>query len=331
MKILFIGNFQNGPGGEAADEAHLAREFENAGHTVYRVPRDEWREYVLEEFPHDKYKVPENIEVDVAIIAKWHHFFDGQFVDAIKVQYNCPAFYWVWDYMEGHSPDDWHMKMAKAADLYLSGELGLAEQYRKEGVRFYYLQFDVTDGEYFYEVARRKDIDVSYLGSCSNQNGRIDLLKEIKKEIPITIFGYDTEEWKKQGFENVFPAVYGQDFNRVIARSRIILGTSGGPNCYGYWSNRTGKVLHARGFLLQQYTPGMEVMLGDAVEYFTTANEAVEKIKYYLSSPDKIWKFKQNSMAFNPNIWNSAYKIKQLTILFERYLKSNGGKQWLLP
>jgi hypothetical protein len=330
MNILFIGNYQNGPGGEAADEAHLAREMERAGHTVYRVPRDEWREYVLEGFPIGKYKVPEDIKVDIAIIAKWHHFFDGQFIDAIKVQYNCPVFYWVWDYMEGNSVEDWHMSMAKEADLYLSGEIGLAHYYHSNGIRFYYFQFDSTDGEFSYEVVRKKDIDVVFTGSCSNQNGKLDILKAINAEIPLTVFGYDHEEWTKQGF-NAFPAVYGQDFNNIIAKSKIVLGTSAGPDCFGYWSNRVGKVLYARGFLLQQFTPGMETLIGDAADYFSNAEEAIYKIHYYLENPDKILQFKQNSYAMNPGIWTSAYKVKQLTILMERYLKSNGGKTWLLP
>ena len=57
MKINFVGAF-NQPGyvGEISDETHLARELEEAGHIVCKIPRDEWREYVIEGSPKDKYK-----------------------------------------------------------------------------------------------------------------------------------------------------------------------------------------------------------------------------------------------------------------------------------
>jgi hypothetical protein len=330
MNILFIGNYQAGPGGEAADETHITRELEALGHTVYRVARDEWREYVIEGFPQGKYKIPEDIEVDLTIICKWHHFFDDSFVAKAREKYKAPVFYWVWDYMEGNSVEDWHMKMCQEADLYLSGEIGLAHYYHSNGVRFYYFQFDSTDGEFRPHTPTRDEIDVVFLGSCSNQNGKLDLLKEINKEIPVTVFGYDYEEWRKQGF-NAFPSVYGEEFNKVIAKSKIVLGTSAGPNCFGYWSNRVGKVLYARGFLLQQFTPGMESIIGDACEYFSNAEEAIEKIKYYLDDPERINWFLLSVYNHGIDIWTSEYKAKQLSILMERFLKDDHGERWMLP
>jgi len=333
MNILFIGNFQTGPGGERSDESHLLRELVKMGHQVYPVARDEWREYVIESLPSDKYKVPEPSElpkIDIAIIAKWHHFYDERFVVAIKSLYACPVFYWCWDNMEGHTPDDWHIKMAKTSDLYLSGELGLANHYRKNEVPFYYFQFDSCDGE-DYTISRGiKEHDVIFTGSCTNQNGRLDILKEINKEVPIKVFGYDFEEWKKQGFD-ASPAVYGSAFNTLIAKSKIVLGTSAGPRIFGYWSNRVGKVLHAGGFLLQWYTPGMETIIGDSCEYFSSAQEAVEKIKYYLANEDERDKVVHRNKSMNVDRWTSEYKVKQLTILMERYLKEQKGELWMLP
>src|SRR6185369_9799393 len=140
-KIVFIGNFQQGPGGEPADESHIVRELVSLGHTVHSIPRDEWREYVIEDFPEGKYHVPENYDVDMVIICKWHHFYDGSFVRAARERFHCPVFYWVWDYMEEPTIDDWHMSMAREADLLLSGELGSANYYHQNGVPFYYFQF----------------------------------------------------------------------------------------------------------------------------------------------------------------------------------------------
>lgn len=330
MKILFIGNYALGPGGEAADETHLAREMERAGHTVFRVPRDEWREYVRENGPQNKYKVPEGITVDIILIAKWHHFYDGSFIKYAREKYSAPVMYWVWDYMEGNSVEDWHMKMAQEADLYLSGEIGLAHYYHSNNVRFYYMQFDSCDGDFPPMIAHKKLYDVVYMGSCINQNGRIDLLKAINKEVPIKVFGYDYQTWIKEGFD-ASPGVYNFEFNKVVAQSNIILGTSAGPNCYGYWSNRVGKVLYCGGFLLQLYTPGMEQTLSDCCEFFNSPQEAVEKIKYYLANPNKKDLFYRRNTLLNRDRWTSEYKIRQLMVLIDRFLKTNKGELWMLP
>lgn len=328
MNILFIGNYQNGPGGETADEVHLTRELEALGHVVYRTGRDEWREYVIEGFPKNKYKtVYPDIKPDIAIICKWHHFYDGSFIKAIKEQYSCPVFYWVWDWM---NKEEWHIAMAKEADLYLSGEMGSATEYHQAGIKFHYFQFDSCDGKDLAMSFDNKEYDVVFTGSHTNQNGRLDVLKEINNEIPITVFGYDYEEWIKDGFD-AHPAVYGQKFNEVIAKSKIVLGTSANVNCAGYWSNRVGKVLYAGGFLLQWYTPGMENTLGDCCEYFSDAQEAIEKIRYYLDNPKKREEFCGTNVSFGRNRWTSEYKVRQLNILIERYLKSGKGASWILP
>lgn len=331
MKILFIGNFQQGPGGETADEVHLARELSRYSELT-RVSRDEWREYVLEDQPKDKYKVPEKEKFDIAIIAKWHHFFDNRFITTIQEKYNCPVFYWVWDSMEGHTVGDWHMNMAQAADLYLSGELGRAPFYRENGVRFYYFQFDSVDGSFKSptHIEEEKIYDVVYPGSLNNQNGRLDLLKEINEHVKIKVFAYDHEEWKKQGFD-ASPAVYGDDFNEMIGRSKIILGTSCDPNLYGYWSNRVGKVLYAGGFLLQQYTPGMEQFLAGRCDFYSSAEEAIEKIEHYLNRENRDPFYEVNNIPDICFMNTSKYKAGQLVVLIDRYLESNGGEKWILP
>src|SRR6266481_1817852 len=155
MKIGLVGNFQQSPSGEIADEVHIARSMEELGHEVYKIPRDEWREYVIENSPKDKYKVPEDIQMDIVIFGI-----------------------------------EWHKKMAQQADLYLSGELGRVSEFHKNDIRFYYFQFDSVDGSVPYVFTQTR-LDVVYLGSCDNQNGRVDLLKAINKEIPVIVYGPD--------------------------------------------------------------------------------------------------------------------------------------------
>lgn len=331
MNIVFVGNFQVGPGGEPADEVHITREFESAGNKVFKIPRDEWREYVIEKSPQGKYNVPElkNQKIDVAIICKWHHFYDASFITMLRSKYNCPVFYWVWDFMEGHTVGDWHMNMAQAADLYLSGEIGLAHWYKQNKVKFYYLQFDVVDGAMPYFTSSEKKYNVIYMGSCINQGGRLDMLEAIGREIPITVFGHDYEVWREHGFD-AYPAVYGAEANKIISESHIILGTSCGPRCFGYWSNRVGRTLFAGGFLMQWYTPGMELFMSDSCEYFSTPDEAIRKIRWYLDDPTRILERKQRNIMPR-EMWTSEYRVRQLLVLIDRYLNDPHTDLWMLP
>src|SRR5690606_1092861 len=120
-----------------------------------------------------------------------------------------------------------------------------------------------------------------FFGSWLGQGNRQEWLKEINKTNPIKVFSYNYLDWPSE-FKDVNEAVYGHDFVREVKRSKIILGFNVEPNCWGYWSNRTGKIMLAGGFLLQQYAPGMELFLRDGVEYFSSIDEARDKIDHYL-------------------------------------------------
>jgi len=324
MIINFVGIF-NAPGyvGEISDETHLARELEAAGHVVNRVQRDIWKAYCDGEEVQDDWNlaIP---DADINLIAKWHHFNDGKYIHILSN--GVPVFYWVWDYMDDQGIPEWHMEMAKAADLYLSGELGIFDKYKAQGVRPYYFQFDVCDGdlETFPTSRYEKIHDLIFTGSCIGQGHRKEWLQIINKEIPVKIWGWGHEEWKKMGFE-AYPPVYGEEYNKLITQSKVILGMSVEPNCWGYWSNRVGKVIKADGgTLLQEYAPGMEQFLPAHVEYFSTPEEAIEKAKELL-------KFRTTLIDMNHvRSFTSREKIRQLTILMDRFLKSENVKDWKL-
>lgn len=319
MIINFVGLF-NQPGyvGEISDETHLARELNNLGHTVNLVQRDEWKAHVDGD-RNDSWNLPK--KADINLIAKWHHFNDGGYIRNLAELSGAPVFYWVWDFMPDPEIPTWHKEMVKTADLYLSGELGIFGRYREIGGRPYYFQMDVCDGEINNDFDEVKINDVIFTGSCIDQGHRKEWLQIINKEIPVKIWAWNHEEWQKLGFE-AYPAVYGEDYNRLIAQSKIVLGFSVEPNCWGYWSNRIGKVIRAGGFLLQEYALGMETQLPlTGVDYFNSPEEAIEKIKYYLEN-------QRLTDRTNEQRFTSQDLAKRLTILMERYLKRK--EEWLI-
>ena len=313
--INFVGNFQKGYVGEEADEVHLSRELEALGNTVRRIPRDAWREFVIEGEPQGKYDVPIDLKADANIICKWHHFFDESFIDTLRrVSGRAPVFYWVWDYMYDGGFPSWHISMAKSANLYLSNEGGLFDEYKAKGVKPYYFPMDVCDGQVPTFEGLEKKYDVIFTGSYLGQGDRIQMLTEINKEIPVKIFAWNHEEWLKAGFD-AEPAVYGEEYNRLIAVSKVVLGFSVNAHCWGYWSNRVGKVLQAGGDLLYQYAPGMEML---PFHTFSTVEDCLLKIKGILEGKTDRFNLK--------GIFTSKARMAQMNILLHRYIDE--GAKW---
>ena len=320
MKINFVANFQTGYVGEIGDATHLVRELEALGHTVQKVPQDIWREMVRGSYDLNwKDKLP--IKADINIICKWHHFYDGSFIERLRIVSEAPVFYWVWDYMWDSGMQDWHLKAIEACDLYLGNDVRSKYYPPELRNKLYYFPFDVADGD-IPRLQGEKKYDVTFFGSHIGQGNRIEWMREINRTNPIKVFSWNHEEWKKLGFD-AEPAVYGFDFNTKVSESKIILGFSVEPNCWGYWSNRVGKVLLAGGFLLYQYAPGMELFLRDGVEYFSSIEEAREKIDHYLIANDEREEIAKRGRELRER-FSSKARVKDLVILIERFLKKAG-------
>lgn len=329
--INFVGNFQRGYVGEKADEVHLADEIQNLGHTVRRIPRDEWREHIID--GKDYKNVPQDLKADANIIAKWHHFYDERFARELRQRSGGPVFYWVWDFMYNSGIPDWHVKMIQGSDMYLGNDVRITKLYEAAGVppqKLYYFPFDVADKQFDKillasvvgtEMVQKK-YDVAFFGSHIPQGDRVEWLRKINKQIPIKVFSWNHQKWADDGFD-AEPAVYGKDFAVKVAESEIILGFNVNDHCWGYWSNRTGKTLTVGGFLLQRYVPGMELFLRDGAEYFSSVDEAVAKIRYYLEHEKKREAIAGRGHQIGRDRFTSEARVKELMIFIDRYIKVN--------
>lgn len=333
MIINFVGTFGTGMAGETADEVHLTRNLEALGSKVQRVPRDIWKAYCDGDRNKDwEDRLP--IKADFNIVCKWHHFNKSEYVTKLKEASGAPVFYWVWDYMWDYPathPVDWHQAIAEASDVVLTNEGGLIPTYQKLGINAYYFPFDCADEKlktYFNNVPHlhvdHERDDVIFTGTYLGQGDRVEWLKKINSATPVKIYSWNHEEWQKQGFE-AHPAVYGEEFNKAVAESKICLQFSVNDHCWGYWSNRVGKVLLARGFLLARYAPGMELFLKDGVAYFNSPEEAIEKIKFYLANPRKRWVIAERGSIIGREHFTSEQRCKELLILLGNYGKIYNG------
>lgn len=325
MVINIVGNYGNGYVGETSDLNHIVREMEILGHTVQRVPQDIWKAFCEGVEPGGDWVLPLK-KADINIICKWHHFI-GDYITALKMFTSAPVFYWVWDYMWDQGLPEWHIEMAKAADLYLGNDVR-SPWYKDLPIQSYYFPFDVADSEIEISSVEKKVYEVTFFGSWIGQGNRQEWLKEINKTNPIKVFSWNHNDWPEE-FTDVSPAVYGKEFNKEVAKSKIVLGFSVNPNTWGYWSNRVGKVLLAGGFLLYQYAPGMELFLRDGAEYFSSIEEAQEKIDHYLIAEDERYRISKRGEIIARDNFSSAARVKQLMILIDRFIQT-GGVNWQL-
>ena len=207
--------------------------------------------------------------------------------------------------------------MVKACDLYIANDV-----YSGNYVGFdncHYFPFDVADGELVQHNLDKK-YDVVFFGSYLGQGERVEWITEINKTHPVRIYSWNHEEWKKMGID-AHPAVYGDEFSKIVARSKIILQFSVSDHCWGYWSNRVGKVLTLGGFLLARYAPGMELFLRNGAEYFSSVKEANEKISYYLINEIEREIIAEMGRRLGRSRFTSKQRIADLVILIERYLQ----------
>lgn len=325
LRINFIGSFTQGFLGETADELVLSNALIDLGHEVTRVPRDIWKAHCEGEQTGADWVLPK--PADINIICKWHHFVDGRYCRMLREETGAPVFYWTWDYMKWPDPPIWHLLMAEHADLHLTNEGGYKElglMYQNT-IKPYYFPMDVADSQYLtwanIQPAMEKKYPVAFFGSWIGEGVRQTFLTEINKEFPVTAFSWNYKDWPKEFATH--PAVYGHDFNREVGLSKICLQMSVYDDCWGYWSNRTGKTLLAGGFLLARYTPGMELFLRDGVEYFRTVDEAKEKIKYYLEHDEERRQVAKRGWEIGKDRFTSHARMKELTILINRYLKGD--------
>lgn len=322
MKINFIGNYQSGYVGEVADETHLANELEELGHEVKRVPRDVWKAWCdgLRE-PQWEAQLPMP-DVDINIICKWPHFNDAQYITHLNPwTKKAPTLYWSWDYFGWPFIPDWHKHMTFMADVHLTNEGGdLGEMWNK-GVAARYFPFDVADKNIDkYQFPIDKKYEVAFFGSYVQAGHRIEYLTHIKDLVPLKIFSWNWQEWKKLGFD-AEPAVYGMEFAKKVAQTRIVLGMSVEPNCWGYWSNRIGKTLCVGGFMLQEYAPGMELAFGDSIAYFSSKEELMDQIDYYLLAHSERYIIQERGYKLGRKRFTSRARVRDLVVFMERYLK----------
>lgn len=262
MKILVIGNFTTGWDGSICDEEHIATSLEKLEHEVERWQREETNNPTTP------------AAHDVVLIAQWNQY-PANLVDRLKESSNGLIVYWAFDYQE--DGQDWHERLVKEVDLYLSKPLSDSKY-----DNWQWLSQDFSPPFLDKVPTERKDIDVLFTGTYLPwAKDRIEVLKAVDKEFNLHVFSMTPDDWKRAGLKNVNGPVMDIPMSGIVSRAKINLSIDHTISA-GYWSDRNAQIMASGGVVLFKYVPLSEAVFRNHVLYFNSVDECLDKLRYWL-------------------------------------------------
>jgi len=172
------------------------------------------------------------------------------------------------------------------------------KEYKKRGAKQTELFMHGYYWNFFHPIENTyKKYSVSFVGTALDK--RITYIKNILGPLKndLTVFG---DRWDRHLFyylykDNFNRAVYIHEYAKVISQSKISLGFVSSYNLDEY-SNRTFEIPACRGFFLAERTPKHSELYeeGKEAEYFSSAEECLDKINFYKKNDFKREKIAEN-------------------------------------
>lgn len=269
MKILSIGNFGHGWDGSICDEEHIARELEYLGHEVIRGQRGQENVYIS----------PNQRPYDFVLIAQWDGYHPD-FVENTRRELNegktdkpTPIVYWAFDYQA--DGQEWHERLVKEADLYLSKRIADSKypnwRWLSQDFAPNFLQPKPD-----WHHSTEQDIDVLFTGSYLPwATERNETLREVNEKYNLVI--HSVNAWPEEWGLDVRPPIMDDGLPELYARAKVILSIDHTIEA-GYWSDRNAQILACGKRPLFRYVPLSEFRFGDRVDYFYDAQGCIEQI-----------------------------------------------------
>ncbi len=300
-KILTIGNFGRGWDGSVCDELHISDALEELGHKVTKIQREDVGEKTV---------LP--IHQDFTLIAQWNGY-PKDLVKWLKGN-NCdPIIYWAFDY-QFMNKEQWHLDLAKEADLFLSHELEHRKFYEDLGAKFQWFCQDFSPS-FIQPTTEEPKYDVVFTGSCLPwAEERNKTLKAIDKKFDLHIFGITSDQWKEQGFKNVHGPAMDEELPKIIGKVNIAIDHTLSE---GYWSDRIAQYMCAGGFVLARYVSPQEMIFGSYPEYFYSVKDCLEKIQGWLDDDLTRKEWAKKGYEFADKNLRVKNRVQELITIYE--------------
>lgn len=253
MKILSVGNFGTGWDGSICDEEHIAKALEDLGHEVFRCQRETG--------------VFKEADYDFTLVAQWDNYKELKGLPE-------PVVYWAFDYQA--NGQEWHEKLIKAADLYLSKRIADSKY-----PNWQWLSQDFAPS-FLAKAEADKDIDVLFTGSYLPwATERNETIRAVNEKFNLVV--HSVNDWpflERQG------PVMDRSLPELYARAKVILSIDHTLEA-GYWSDRNAQIMACGRRPLFRYVPLSEARFGDRVDYFYSVEDCLQKISYRLETEEK--------------------------------------------
>lgn len=291
MRILSIGNFTGcGWDGSITDENHIADSLEKLGHEVIREQREE-----------DWLRCGDN-DIDFTLLAQWDKYPNDM------SHLPKPIIYWAFDYQA--DGQDWHERLIKQSDLYLSKRIADSKY-----PNWRWLSQDFAP-EFLdkYSEPIKKDIDVLFTGSYLPwANERNEILKAVDDRFNLII--HSVNSW--EGFKDVRPPIMDDKLPELYARAKVILSIDHTIEA-GYWSDRNAQIMACGEVPLFRYVPLSESRFKDYVHYFYNKEDCLNKIEFLLNS--KIPYINNRTYEYAQENLKVINRVKELITIVESIL-----------
>jgi ADP-heptose:LPS heptosyltransferase/glycosyltransferase involved in cell wall biosynthesis len=142
----------------------------------------------------------------------------------------------------------------------------------------------VPDDKTYYPIDIEKDIDVLFVGT-PHSKPRIDLLTHLV-DMGINVKIYGNGEWPDKLKTHANPGIFGNDFNKVLNRSKIVLGINIINEVPLYFSDRYFYPMAVKTVGLNKYVPQLEDMFEDKkhMVFFKSDEDCAKQIRWLLKN-----------------------------------------------
>ncbi len=209
------------------------------------------------------------------------------------------------------TPDCWtspvaaqDLGLAAHVDLLCTVARGQVAEFERAGVKRAAYLAEAHDPELYYPVesaAAELRSEVAFIGKYGRDSQlhatRGALIPAVAARFDLKLYGGG---WRELGLVAERADVYPEQYREICRGAGIVLGCDWRHDIQWYFSNRTWFTLGARGFLLTNYSPGLEEIFENHrhLVWYRSVDECLELIDHYRARPDERARIAAEGHAF---------------------------------
>lgn len=287
MKILYSNVIEKNKNWGA--EFFLNKAFLALGEKTHNIDYRKYRKVLL-------YKVINAPLCDIFFLQRGD-FFPLGIINSIKI----PKVFWASELVRRNRDQDQNFRFGNFDHVFVRGkeDLEIITNYGWVSSENCSILLSAFDQDVFFPIQIEKDIDILFVGVMTPR--RIEIIDSLNKMLDITVVN-----------------VYGEEFNKYINRSKIILNIH--SENYLDTETRVFEVLGAGGFLLTEKLSPENPFLSDELAQFDGLSDLIEKLTFYIKNPEKRSVIASNGYRHAINKHTYHHRAIEILEIFNRLI-----------